>query len=58
MLKKSNQQLKTARSKLVEDDYGKYFIVDFTEQRVGPCHFDLELKARELGALKPYEELE
>jgi hypothetical protein len=54
-LKPDDRMLRTARSPRVEQDLGRYFIVNFNRNRIVEQHVDLEDLGRELGVLAAYE---
>ena len=56
-LRQDGEQLRTARSQSVEHVVGRYFIVDVCRNFIAAQHVDLEALGRELGVIKPWEEV-
>lgn len=56
-LKRDNQVLRASRSERDRLEFGDYYIVNLDNNTVQAWHIKLEDLARELGCLKPFEEL-
>ena len=56
-LAKDMEALRTSRNWQMEMEAGRYYVVDFSHGGVIQSHVDLEDLGREIGVLKPYENL-
>lgn len=56
-LAKEGQQLKAYRVPTEHPDYGYYFCINLQTSFIDSEHVDPEKWAREMGVLKPYEEV-
>jgi len=56
-LEKGGEQLKTSRGMQMYLDVGAYYAIDISRNFISRKDIDLEEFGRELGVLKPHEEL-
>ena len=57
-LRHQGEQLRTARSKAVERDAGRYFIVSARMNAITAQDVDLAALGAELGCIRPWEEFD
>jgi len=57
-LAKEGQRLYASRSPRSRLDFGDFYTVDLGTNFVAAAHLELEALGRELGVLKPYEQVE
>ena len=56
-LRRDGQQLRTNRSERWFRDLGLYYTVDLYRNAIEASHLDLETLGRELGVIRPWEEI-
>jgi hypothetical protein len=56
-LQREDQELKTARGAHMQQDAGRFYVINRKHGRVEAKHIDLEAMARKCGALQPWERL-
>jgi hypothetical protein len=56
-LRQAGEHLYTNRADREQSTLGHYYIVNLRENRIARTHVDVEALAREMGLLKPWEEI-
>ena len=56
-LRHDGKRIDASRTQQMRDQYGDFHMVDFTRNQLIEWHIKPEEMARELGVLKPYEQI-